>query len=121
LENIVLAGGNSVTVSFRWTITGFNCGNYTIWAYVWPVQNEINVTNNTFNAGWAFVTMAADVTSATLGTPDGRVDMRDIAAIASRYGTTPASPSWSANVDVNDDDVINNRDIGIACTNFLKF
>jgi hypothetical protein len=36
----------------------------------------------------------------------------------SDVGRPPSNPSWNANMDINDDDVVNMRDIGIACSNF---
>jgi len=119
-ENINLANGNSLTITFIWNITGFNKGNFTITAYAWPVSDEAETDNNTFNESWVFVTIAGDVTSTVPDVPDGKVDMRDIGALCGKFGTTPSSPNWDTNYDINDDDLVNMRDIGLACNNFMK-
>jgi hypothetical protein len=119
-KTITLTSKNSTTVVFTWNTTGIAYGNYTISAYVQPVLGEGNTTNNMYVGGTVRVVVPGDVTSGTApGVPEGRVDMRDIGYIASKFGTTPFSPDWDPNADVNDDDRVDMRDIGIACYNYL--
>jgi len=119
-KEVTLTSGNLATITFIWNTTGFAYGNYTISAYAWQVEGETDtLDNNCTFAGLVFVTIAGDVTSAS-GSPDGRVDMRDIGALCSKFMTTPSHLQWNPNYDINDDDVVNMRDIGIACNNFMK-
>jgi outer membrane protein assembly factor BamB len=45
-RTITLESGTFTTLTFTWNTTGFALGNYTISAYVWPVQNETDTANN---------------------------------------------------------------------------
>lgn len=53
---------------------------------------------------------------------DGKVDMRDIGAIGSAFGTSPEYPGepprWNELYDVNRDGKIDMKDVGIAARNF---
>jgi hypothetical protein len=63
-------------------------------------------------------TIPGDVSSNLPGTPDGAVDMKDIAYLTSLFNTKPTSPNWNQNADINNDSMVNMRDIGIAIQNF---
>ncbi len=119
-KTVTLTSRNSMTVTFTWNTTGFAKGNYTISAYVTPIPYETDTSDNTFINGWVFVTIAGDVTSVTAGIPDGSVNMRDISAILSKFMITPTDPEWNPNMDINGDNVVNMRDVGIGCNNFMK-
>jgi len=114
-----LAVLESTAITFTWNTTDFAGGNYTITAYVLPVPDELDMSDNTVYSDSLFVTIAGDVTDAS-GSADGIVDMRDIGAICGNFMTTPSSPNWNLNMDINDDSVVDMRDIGIACSNFMK-
>jgi peptide/nickel transport system substrate-binding protein len=74
----------------------------------------------------------ADVTSATVGVPDGRTDMRDIGYIAGHFGakapdtarSPPYDPKWApgtygnGGADVYGDRKVDMRDIGFAAAHF---
>ncbi len=48
-------------------------------------------------------------------TPDGKVDIKDIAVAAKAFGTIPGQPAWNVVADVNKDYKIDIKDIaGIA-------
>ena len=47
-EQITITEGNLTAINFTWNTTNFIKGNYTLRAYAWPITNEINTTNNTF-------------------------------------------------------------------------
>lgn len=49
---------------------------------------------------------------------DKAVNVFDIGAVKSRWGTTPASLNWIREYDVNNDNVINIFDIGLVKTNW---
>jgi hypothetical protein len=58
-----------------------------------------------------------DVTGPTPNVPDGIVDMRDIVAILTKFGTTPSSPNWNPNMDLNKDGIVNMRDVMLVIAN----
>jgi len=125
-KQITLTNGASTTITFTWDTTGFAKGNYTIWAYAWPVQGETDTADNTLFDGVVYVGVPCDVSGPTQGVPDGICNMRDIGYICAHFGTTPTSPNWNPNCDITGptpkipDDVVNMRDIGEACRNFGK-
>ena len=59
------------------------------------------------------ITLLGDVSGA-LGHPDGIVDMQDIAALLANFNARFGTLRWNPGSDVNDDGVINMRDISIA-------
>ncbi|MEM2703154.1 MAG: hypothetical protein QXR45_08340, partial [Candidatus Bathyarchaeia archaeon] len=79
--NINLTIGEFKTVTYLWSTSGFVKGNYTLWAYAWPVPDEINVDDNTFTDGWVFVAMIGDINA------DGKVDMKDVALVSKAFGS----------------------------------
>jgi hypothetical protein len=109
ITNITLTSGTSTTITFTWNTTGWIKGNYTIWAYAWPDENETDTFDNTFTDGTVLVTIPGDVNG------DRKVDGRDIALVAKYFGTTSEYPP---NADINDDGKIDGRDIAIAAKNF---
>ena len=46
--------------------------------------------------------------------------MRDIKYIISLFNTTPISPNWNPNADINNDGIVNMRDVQIPILNFNK-
>jgi len=122
---LTLARRDSITFTFEWNTTDFAKGNYTIIAYLTPVDGETDTSDNN-QTRWIIITIAGDVTSSNPGVPDYKVDMRDIGYICNHFGTTPSSPNWDPNADVTGptkgvpDGIVNMRDIGIACSNFMK-
>jgi PKD repeat protein len=115
-KTIALLAGTSTSVTFTWNSSGFARQNYTMWAYAWPLPGETDFADNNFTDRSVLVTIAGDVTG-PYGTPDGKVDMRDIGALVTRYLTTPSSPKWDPNCDLNGDGVVDMRDMGIASNN----
>jgi hypothetical protein len=111
-QNVTLSSGNSTTITFTWNTTGFAKGNYTIWAYAWPVPGETDTADNTFVDGWVKVVVPGNVNG------DDIVDMKDITTILRAYGSTPGQPKWNPNSDVNCDDVVDMKDITITLRNY---
>ena len=116
-ENITLSSGSSTNVTFTCNTTGFAYGNYTISAYAWPVLGQTNTTQKSCTGGWVFVSLVGDVTGPN-GWPDGKVDIRDVNYVARRYGTTPSSPNWTPNADINGDGKVDIRDVHIVVKNY---
>jgi len=118
---ITLTSGNSTIVIYTWNTSGFAKGNYTIWAYAWPVLGETHTADNTLVNGWIIVSMVGDVTGPD-GWPDGKCDMiYDIRSVAKLFGVAPPDPRYNPNYDVNGDgkiDMIN--DIRTVAKQFGK-
>jgi hypothetical protein len=114
-----LANKTSTTITFTWNTTGFAKGNYTLWAYAWPVQGETDTADNTLSGGWVIVAMVGDLTSPN-GWPDGKVDARDIALVCKYFGWMPYKPRYNPNTDINNDGKTDAKDIGIVCKQFGK-
>jgi parallel beta-helix repeat protein len=116
-----LHGGLFAVLTFRWNTTGFVYGNYTLDAYAEPVQGEEFTADNNCTATFSVhVGIPGDCTGPVLGEYDGKCGMRDIQYMIMRFNGRPSEPRWDPNADVNDDNVINMRDIQIAIINFGK-
>jgi len=113
-QEVTLDFEETTTILFTWNTTGFVEGNYTIWAYAWPVPSETDTVDNNFTNGIVHVGLAGNVNA------DGKVDMKDIGICSMAYGATPGHPKWNPNADVNDDHKVDMKDIGIACKNYGK-
>jgi hypothetical protein len=112
---VTLASGNSTIITFTWNTTGFAKGNYTISAYVWPVQDEIDIDNNNLTDGQVRVVTPGNVNG------DGIVNMIDIyTELILRFMCKRGEPGYRANSDINDDGIINYQDIYIAIIYFMQ-
>jgi len=107
-ENITLSGLSSTTLTFTWNTTSYVKGNYTVSAYVYPVENETSLEDNELVDGWVFVTIVGDVEG------DRDVDIYDIVSIAGAYGTQKGDPQYIPNCDIDGDGDIDIFDIVIA-------
>jgi len=118
-QTVILSPGDSLTAYFTWNTSGLVYGNYTISACAWPVHNEINIANNNCTSiTEVHVGVPGDVSSSTPGVYDKKCDMKDIAYLVMLFNTKPTSPNWNPNADVDNNGVVNMRDIAIAILNF---
>lgn len=110
---------NSTTGYWTVTIPPYPKGsiiNFTI--TTWDLMGNKNTTAYGYK-----VLIAGDVTGPE-GTPDGKVNMRDIGAISRRFGTQIGDPEYVTNYDITGptenvpDGKINMRDIGLASRHF---
>ena len=99
---------------FTWNTTGLSYGNYTLSARTLPFP--VTTSNNCV----ILVTIPGDLTGPN-GIPNGKVDMRDVAYVARRFGTTPSSALWDPNADIDDDGKIDMKDIAIVAGNFGQY
>jgi hypothetical protein len=86
-QNAVLDGGNSTTITFALDTTDLVKGNYTLWAYVTPIEGETYTADNTLSDGWIIISIPGDVNG------DGKVDVKDVYAVAKAYGTSLEGPN----------------------------
>jgi hypothetical protein len=97
LTDITLIKGNFTTLTFAWNTSGFANGHYYIWAYAWPIQNEIEIENNNCTGGEVLITKVGDLGSRvgstnTFGAFDGLVTSTDLNLFLQCYkGTAPPS------------------------------
>jgi hypothetical protein len=118
-QNVTLSEGNSITIFFSWNTTGFAYGNFTLSAYALPVPGETNTADNNCTCNVpVHVGVPGDVSGSVLGAYDKIVDMKDIAYIVSLFNTKPSSPNWNPNADINNDGVVNMKDVAIAVLYF---
>jgi len=119
-QTVTLTSGNSATITFTWNTTGFAKGNYTVWAYAWPVLGETVTSDNTFTDGSVQVTKKGDVNG------DNEVNVLDLIIVAVHLdhvggdGHTPGTKEWfqCMNADVKEDNDINVLDL-IIVANYL--
>jgi parallel beta-helix repeat protein len=112
LMNIALTSRNSLTLTFTWNTSGFVKGNYTIWAYAWPVPGETDTADNTCEDGWVLVSCVGDVNG------DKKTTISDIVLVIGKFGTLPSSPDWNPNMDIDGNDKVTIADIVITIGNF---
>jgi outer membrane protein assembly factor BamB len=96
-ETIELMSGSSANMTFTWNTTGFAKGNYTVWAYAWPVSGETDTVDNTCIDGIVTVTIPGDVDG------DHWVFLYDAVKLLSRYGAKIGDPQYDAVYDIDED------------------
>ena len=116
-ETLTLTSQDSTTLTFTWNTTGFVKGNYTISAYAEPVPGETYTADNNFTDGWVYVAMVGDING------DGKVDVKDVYAVAKAYGTSlegpnPPGRTYNPNYDINGDDKVDVKDYYIVCRHY---
>jgi hypothetical protein len=116
-QTVSLQSGTWMTLTVTWNTTEFAYGNYTINAYAWPVPGETNTSNNNFTGSWIIVSLVGDITGPN-GWPDGLVNMKDVAAVARAFGSTPGSSNWNANADLDNNGIVNMKDIALVVRHF---
>jgi hypothetical protein len=107
-QNITLTSGNSTTITSIWNTSSFTYGNYTIWAYAWPVPDEIDTTDNNCTNGLILVTIPGDVNG------DFRCEGKDIAIISKAYGTRAGEVGYVPNADIIEDGKIDGKDLAVV-------
>ncbi|MEM1551148.1 MAG: M14 family zinc carboxypeptidase [Candidatus Bathyarchaeia archaeon] len=111
-KEVTLGNGSSLTVTYSWNTANFTFGNYTLWAYAWPIPSEVYMEDNTLNDGWIFVAGPGDLNA------DGEVDIYDCVIVAISFGLPPDNPYRNPNADINNDGYIDIYDLVIVAVNF---
>jgi hypothetical protein len=111
-NNLTLNSRNWTSLLYEWNTTDFPMGNYTIWAYAWPVRNETNISDNNCTGGWIVVTIPGDV--------DGNfeVDIYDVTAICICYDSKIGDSIYYPNCDVDGNGIIDIFDVTTACITY---
>jgi PKD repeat protein len=112
LANVTFAANSITAIMFGWNTTGFDDGNYTIWAYASPSSGETDTANDTFTGGTVYVGIPGDING------DGRVNILDAILVSNAFLSTPGSPNWNPNADINSDGVVDILDAIILANNW---
>jgi len=110
-REISLTSGASATLTFTWNTSGFAKGNYTISAYAWPVDGEVDVSNNLMSETVA-LTIPGDING------DGSVNLQDLVLLANAYGSSIGTAKWNANADINGSLTVDLSDLVILAKNY---
>lgn len=116
-QTITLISGGSTTATFTWNTTGFAKGNYTISVMADIVSGETDTADNSFVDGIVTIAMAGDINA------DGKVDVKDVYAVAKAYGTSlegpnPPGRTYHPNCDINDDGKVDVKDYYVVCKHY---
>ncbi len=89
-----LSVGDTRTIICPWNTSGLApYYNWTISAQA-PLLGDSNPADNSLIDGQVYVKMYADVNA------DGFIDIYDLAAVASAFGSTPSDPRWDPQADL---------------------
>jgi len=113
-QAVTLSRGETKTVVFTWSTTGFAKGDYTISARATPVQGEIDKSDNNADDGAVTVTIAGDVDG------DRDVDSSDLSTLSDAYGSEPSGSNGNSNCDINNDNKVDVLDIYYVGRNYGK-
>jgi len=100
-----LAQETNTTLTFNWNTTGLVPGNYTISAEASIVLDELNTDNNIFIDGTMRIKVVGDING------DGSVNIDDLTLLTQAFGSTPTSPNWNSDADLNKDNLVNALDL----------
>jgi hypothetical protein len=120
LIEVTLQSCAFTALTITWNTTGFAKGNYTVWAYAWPVLGETHTEDNTCTFGTIQITKKGDVNG------DDEVNVLDLILVSINLGYmadekyTIGSKEWyqCMNTDLNDDNEHNVLDL-IIVANYL--
>jgi hypothetical protein len=114
-QTITLTSGNTTTLTFIWNTSGFAKGNYTIWAYAWPVQGETDTEDNNCTNGWVTVTWLGDLDG------DFDVDQFDFWHFCSAFIDYYTIHVKDPNCDFDNDCDIDQFDYWAFCGAFIDY
>jgi hypothetical protein len=123
-HSVTLASGVSRLLTLVWNVSGLPMSNLIIRSYAEPVSGETNTSDNTYIFGQVTVAKRGDINSKTPNTPDGRVDMWDIAAVARPFDAHVGDSLWNGNADITGpvlglpDNITDMRDISVVARSF---
>jgi hypothetical protein len=107
-----LASGTQTVLYYKWNVTGWAHGNYTISAYAGPVSGDINPADNTYTDGNIKVVIPGDINGS------GVVDIYDAIILSNAYNSKPGSSNWNPNSDLKADEVIDIYDAIILANHY---
>jgi hypothetical protein len=99
--------GQNFTHTFVWVTIGIPPRTYTLTAVA-----TIPTGSDVYTDGNITVRLKGDVNG------DGIVDLKDVALVASAFGSTPNSPNWNPAADLNGDGTVNMEDMALIARYF---
>jgi len=117
-QHVILLNGTSVSLSSTWNNLGIAKGKYTLSASVELLPEETDIVRNNLTDGSFYVSMVGDLTGTTPFVPDGKVDGRDITAVARCFGSKLGDARYNPNCDLLNRGKIDGRDIIIVAKHF---
>lgn len=111
-EQVMLAMSNC-TLSFEWNTTSLTPGNYIISAYVQPLPEEVETSNNndTYES-LIHLFGLGDINN------DGTVNMKDVMIAILAFNSFPDTARWNPNADIDSNGHIDMRDILLIVLHF---
>ncbi len=112
-----------VTLPLVWNTLGFSKGDYTIGSEADAAPGETYLVDNGLLDGLVAISMLGDITGPE-GGPDGKCDIRDVAAVAKLFGINYPNPLYVPNCDLTGpttglaDGKIDIRDIALVASHF---
>ena len=108
-----LMPNDTTLITTLWNTTGYaSMTLYTISAQATPVPYETNLANNVLTDGTVKVKIMGDING------DGVVSILDLQAWDAAYGSTPTSPNWNPQADLNFDGVVDKADGMLIIANY---
>lgn len=112
-KTVTIVPGTNPVISMTWNSTNVPFyGNYTLYATIGPVANEIDVYDNQFTDSGLFITGVGDLNT------DRKCDMKDISAVAKAFGSNAGDARYHPNLDLNCDGKIDMKDISTVAKKF---
>ena len=94
-QTVTLGPWTNTTLTFYWNTSGLTpCNNFTISARASPVPYDMDLTNNVFYDGWVKIKLIGDLDG------DGDVDIYDMVAAATAYGSAIGDPEYNEEADL---------------------
>jgi parallel beta-helix repeat protein len=110
-----LTSGASVLITLTWNTSGLPLYSvYDFKAEVSVISGEAQIADNVYDFGIVRVKMVGDVNS------DKKINILDIAAVATGFGSKLGDSQYKLNYDLNLDYVINIVDVTLAARNYGK-
>ncbi len=108
-QSVTLVAGAFQTLTFTWSTSTATPAKYRITANAAAVPGEttVNLNDNNLTDGTVWLLPPGDVDL------DGDVDILDASKIAVAYGSTPSSPLWNPNADLNGNGLVDITDAAI--------
>jgi parallel beta-helix repeat protein len=112
-QTTTLTASAQQTLTFNWNTANAATGDYTISATIDNIPYiESNYTDNSFTDGTVQIGLLGDING------DRTVNNIDLQLLEQAYGAIPSSPNWASSSDLNDDNIIDARDLRILGENY---
>jgi hypothetical protein len=111
---VSLSSGGWVSLVLGWNTSGFSRGSYYVTVEAVPVLGEVYIEDNVMIHGTVHVKLLGDVNDS------GFVNVVDMFSLGKAFGSSPGSPNWNEEADMNGDNAVNAADLSRFVSNFGK-